>query len=53
MGELARRAEEISEGKMESTELPCRGHCEISMLVASFNRMHRSLQAAMKLLDKE
>ena len=53
VGELARRAEEISEGKMETTELPCRGHCEISMLVASFNRMHRSLSAAMKLLDKE
>jgi HAMP domain-containing protein len=53
VGELARRAEEISEGKMDSTELPCTGHCEISMLVASFNRMHRSLQTAMKLLDKE
>ena len=53
VGELARRAEEISEGKMDSSELPCRGHCEISMLVASFNRMHRSLAAAMKLLDKE
>jgi len=53
VGELARRAEEISEGKLESSELPCRGQCEISMLVASFNRMHRSLQAAMKMLDKE
>lgn len=53
VGELARRAEEISEGKIDTSELPCRGHCEISMLVASFNRMHRSLQAAMKLLDKE
>ena len=53
VGELANRAEQISEGKMDVPELPCRGHCEISMLVASFNRMHRSLLAAMKMLDKE
>jgi protein-histidine pros-kinase len=53
VGQLAAQAEEISEGKLNVAELPCTGHCEISMLVASFNRMHRSLQAAMKMLDKE
>ncbi|HEV2691579.1 MAG TPA: DUF3365 domain-containing protein [Verrucomicrobiae bacterium] len=53
VGQLAERAEQISEGKMDVPELPCRGKCEISMLVASFNRMHRSLLAAMKMLDKE
>jgi len=53
VSQLAGRAEQISEGKLEGSELPCRGHCEISMLVASFNRMHRSLLAAMKMLDKE
>ena len=53
VGELANRAEQISEGKLDVPELPCRGKCEISMLVASFNRMHRSLLAAMKMLDKE
>ncbi len=53
VSQLAQRAEEISEGKLDGPELPCRGRCEISMLVASFNRMHRSLLAAMKMLDKE
>jgi len=53
VGQLAQRAEQISEGKMDVPELPCRGKCEISMLVAAFNRMHRSLLAAMKMLDKE
>jgi HAMP domain-containing protein len=53
VSQLAHSAELISEGKLDVAELPCRGHCEISMLVASFNRMHRSLLAAMKMLDKE
>lgn len=53
VSQLAVRAEQISEGKLDGAELPCRGRCEISMLVASFNRMHRSLLAAMKMLDKE
>lgn len=53
VAQLAARAEEISEGKLDIPELPCRGKCEISMLVASFNRMHRSLLTAMKMLDRE
>jgi len=53
VSQLAHSAELISEGKLDVAELPCRGQCEISMLVASFNRMHRSLLAAMKMLDKE
>ncbi|MDR3457238.1 MAG: DUF3365 domain-containing protein [Verrucomicrobiae bacterium] len=53
VSQLAHSAEEISEGRMDIPELPCRGKCEISMLVAAFNRMHRSLLAAMKMLDKQ
>jgi protein-histidine pros-kinase len=53
VSQLAHSAEQISEGRMDVPELPCRGKCEISMLVAAFNRMHRSLLAAMKMLDKE
>jgi len=53
VSQLAHSAEEISEGRMDIPELPCKGKCEISMLVAAFNRMHRSLLAAMKMLDKQ
>jgi HAMP domain-containing protein len=37
---------------MDIPELPARGRDEISILAAAFNHMHRSLVAAMKLLDK-
>jgi HAMP domain-containing protein len=48
---FAARADEISKGHMEVPELPVRGRDEISMLAAAFNRMHRSLLAAMKMLE--
>jgi protein-histidine pros-kinase len=48
---LAARADEISKGHMEVPELPVRGRDEISMLAAAFNRMHRSLLAALKMLE--
>ena len=47
------RADQISKGQMDVPELPAKGKDEISVLAAAFNRMHRSLVAAMKLLDKE
>lgn len=50
---FARRADEISKGQMDVPELPVKGHDEISILAASFNRMHRSLAAAMKMLEQE
>jgi HAMP domain-containing protein len=50
---FAARADEISKGQLDVAELPVRGHDEISILAASFNRMHRSLAAAMKMLDPE
>ena len=48
---FAARADEISRGDMDVPELPVRGRDEISMLAAAFNRMHRSLVAAMKMLE--
>lgn len=49
---LARQADQISKGQMDIPELPSRGRDEISVLALAFNRMHRSLVAAMKMLDK-
>ena len=49
---LANQADQISRGQMEIPELPAQGRDEISILAAAFNRMHRSLRAAMKMLDK-
>lgn len=48
---FAARADEISKGQLEVEELPVRGRDEISVLAASFNRMHRSLAAAIKMLE--
>lgn len=50
---FAARADEISKGNMEVPELPVQGRDEISVLAASFNRMHRSLAAAMKMLEQQ
>jgi protein-histidine pros-kinase len=49
---LANQAEQISKGQMDIPELPAAGRDEISILALAFNRMHRSLVAAMKMLDK-
>jgi HAMP domain-containing protein len=50
---LAVRADEISKGKLDIPELPVSGHNEISVLAASFNRMHRSLKSALKMLGQK
>lgn len=50
---FAARADEISKGELDVPELPVRGRDEISVLAAAFNRMHRSLAAALKMLDGE
>jgi len=46
------RADEISKGNMDLPDLPASGKDEISILAGSFNRMHRSLAKAMKMLDR-
>jgi protein-histidine pros-kinase len=50
---FAARADDISKGQLDVPELPVRGKDEISMLAAAFNRMHRSVTAAMKMLEDE
>jgi len=50
---LAQAADQISRGQTDLPELPVRGHDEISVLVAAFNRMHRSLSIAIKMLEKD
>jgi nitrogen fixation/metabolism regulation signal transduction histidine kinase len=50
---FAARADEISKGNMDVPELPVQGRDEVSVLAASFNRMHRSLAAAMKILERQ
>jgi len=49
---LSSRADEISLGNLNVEELAVTGKDEISSLGRSFNRMHRSLDNAVKLLDE-
>ncbi len=48
---MSRIADEVSKGNMEAAEFAERGKDEISVLAASFNRMRRSLEKAMKMLE--
>ncbi|HYG68001.1 MAG TPA: DUF3365 domain-containing protein, partial [Anaeromyxobacteraceae bacterium] len=50
---FAARADEISRGQLDVPELPVRGRDEISILAAAFNRMHRSVNAAMEMLERD
>lgn len=48
---LSAMADEISMGKMDVPELPVKGSDEIAVLAGSFNRMRRSLERALKMLE--
>jgi protein-histidine pros-kinase len=48
---LSAMADQISVGRMDMPELPVRGSDEIAVLAGSFNRMRRSLERAMKMLE--
>ena len=50
---LSRMADEISQGNTSVQELPITGKDEISVLASSFNRMYRSLERAMRMLDAD
>jgi HAMP domain-containing protein len=52
VGRFAVAADEISKGNLEIPELPAEGRDEIATLARSFNRMHRSLVKAMRMLDR-
>lgn len=48
---MAAQANDISMGNMQSPEFPETGKDELSTLASSFNRMRRSLQKAMRMLE--
>jgi HAMP domain-containing protein len=49
---FALRADAISKGHLDGSELPVRGRDEIAVLAAAFNRMCRSISTAMRLLEQ-
>ncbi|WP_020409226.1 Tll0287-like domain-containing protein [Hahella ganghwensis] len=49
---LSEKANEVSLGALEAEEMAVKGNDEISSLTQSFNRMHRSLANAVKMLDE-
>ncbi len=49
---LSAMADKISLGDFTVAELPVRGKDEVSALADSFNRMRRSLERAMKMLEE-
>jgi protein-histidine pros-kinase len=48
---LSAMADQISVGQMDMPELPVKGKDEIAVLAGSFNRMRRSLERALKMLE--
>ena len=51
VAKLSHMADEISQGKLDTEDLPVTGRDEISVLASSFNRMQRSLARAMRMLE--
>jgi len=51
--QLSEAADQISRGKVDIAELPAKGKDEVSQLGQAFNRMRRSLEKAISLIDKE
>jgi HAMP domain-containing protein len=49
---LSAAADEISKGNLDTPELTVAGKDEVSVLADSFNRMHRSLVKALKMLEE-
>ena len=49
---IAKNADEISQGNMTVAEFDIKGKDEVASLGHSFNLMYRSLSSAVKLLDK-
>ncbi len=49
---MAENANKVSMGALDAAELEVKGNDEISSLAQSFNRMHRSLANALKMLDE-
>lgn len=50
---MSRTANEVSQGKVGAPEFEMKGKDEVAVLAASFNRMRRSLDKAMAMLDSD
>ena len=50
---FAVQADDISKGELDIPELPVSGRDEIATLAVAFNRMHRSVSAALQMLEVE
>jgi HAMP domain-containing protein len=50
--ELSQAADQISKGQVNVAELPAKGKDEVAQLGQAFNRMRRSLEKAISLIDK-
>jgi protein-histidine pros-kinase len=50
--ELSAAADQISKGQVNIAELPAKGKDEVAQLGQAFNRMRRSLEKAISLIDK-
>ena len=50
---IAQSAEAVSMGRMDTPEYQYRGNDQIGRLSASFNRMHRSLVEAFRMLGQD
>jgi len=50
---MSAAADKISVGTLDVPELPDSGRDEVSLLAKSFNRMRRSLEKAMSLIDEK
>lgn len=50
---MSEAANRISTGDMSIPELPVNGKDEVSLLAKSFNRMRRSLEKAIRLIDEK
>jgi protein-histidine pros-kinase len=48
---LSALADRVSLGELEAPEFDARGKDEIGVLAASFSRLRRSMEQAMKMLD--
>jgi protein-histidine pros-kinase len=49
---MARAADAVSTGNFDVPELDASRRDEVGVLAASFNRMRRSLQTAMQMIDR-
>src|SRR5262245_23439662 len=49
---LSHAADQISKGRLEGAEFPAKGKDEVSQLGQAFNRMRRSLEKAIALIEK-